>query len=120
MRISDDEAQEVSDVRLNPGDAHLYTFTKNGFAVLRVLFTAPEVHFPFPPWCDIQQAITEDVSVSEEVHHDQHSITQDVSMSEDDHPDDPIPQDTNVKKRILQLLKELEELIQWNIPDSSH
>ena len=108
MRISDDEAQEVADVRLNPGDAHLYTFTKDGFAVLRVLFTAPDVQFPFPLWCDIPHAITEDVSVSEEVHHDQHSIIQDVSMSEDDHPDNH----TNAKKRILELLKELEKLIQ--------
>ena len=70
--------------------------------------------------CTPSQKTGDDVSVSEEVHHDQHSITQDVSMSEDDHPDDPIPQDTNAKKRISQLLKELEELIQWNIPDSSH
>ena len=60
MEIADDDAQEVDDVRLDPEDVHLYTFTKDGGAVLRVLFTAPDVDFPFPLWCDIPHAITED------------------------------------------------------------
>ena len=60
MRISDDYAQEVADVRLNPEDVLLYTFTKDGGTVLRVLFTAPGADYPFPAWCDIQHAITED------------------------------------------------------------
>ena len=60
MDITDHDAQEVADVRLDPEDVHLYTFTKDGGAVLRVLFTAPDVDFPFPLWCDIQDAITED------------------------------------------------------------
>jgi hypothetical protein len=119
MQISDNDAQEVAEVRLAPEDVHLYTFTKDGVAELRVLFTTPDIDFPFPTWCDIQHAITEDVSVPEEVHHDQHSIIQDVSMSEDDHPEDPIPPDTSAKKRMIELLKQLENLIQ-NIPDSSH
>jgi hypothetical protein len=62
MEITDYDAQEVADVRLDPEDVHLYTFTKDGVTVLRVLFTAPGVVFPFPAWCDIQHAITEDVS----------------------------------------------------------
>jgi hypothetical protein len=49
-------------VRLDPEDVHLYTFTKDGVAVMRVLFTATGVDFPFPSWCGIPHSITEDVS----------------------------------------------------------
>ncbi len=110
MDISDNDAQDVSEVRLDPENLHLFTFTKDGHTVLRVLFTAPGVDFPFPPWCDIQHPITEDESIS-----------QDASISEVAHHDGthtfpPIIQDTNAKTRILQLLKELESLIQSNVP----
>jgi hypothetical protein len=39
MDISDHDAQEVEvhGVRLDPEEIHLYTFTKDGVAVLRVL-----------------------------------------------------------------------------------
>jgi hypothetical protein len=106
MQISDNDAHEVSAVRLDPENLQLFTWRFDGRTVLRVLFTAPGVDFPFPSWCDIPQR-PEEVSVSED---DPHAGT---------HTHTPPIPGPNAKSRILQLLKDLENLIRSDIPDGT-
>jgi len=109
MQISDDDAQEVSVVRLDPESLQLFTFAKDGRTVLRVLFTAPGVDFPFPGWCDIPQR-PEEAAVA--------SVSAD-GQSDGTHTAPP-SKDPNAKSRILHLLKDLENLIRSDIPDGEN
>jgi hypothetical protein len=107
MRITDHDAQEVSDVRLDPESLQLFTFAKDGRTVLRVLFTTPGVDFPFPGWCDIPQR-PEEAAVA--------SVSAD-GQSDGTHT--APPSKGTAKSRILQLLRDLENLIQSDIPDGT-
>ncbi len=109
MQISDYDAQEVSVVRLDPENLELFTFAKDGRTVLRVLFTTPGVDFPFPEWCAIPQR-PEEVAVS--------SVSAD-DQSDGTHTLAPPSKGPNAKSRILQLLKDLENLIRSDIPDGT-
>jgi len=109
MRITDHDAQEVSEVRLDPESLQLFTFAKDGRTVLRVLFTTPGVDFPFPEWCDIPQR-PEEAAVA--------SVSADV-QSDGTHTAPP-SKGPNAKGRILQLLKDLEDLIRSDIPDGEN
>jgi hypothetical protein len=109
MQISDDDAQQVAVVRLDPANLRLFTFAKDGHTVLRVLFTTPGVDFPFPSWCDIPQRPGE-VAVS--------SVSAD-DQSDGTHTLAP-PSKGTAKSRILQLLKDLENLIRSDIPDGEN
>ena len=62
MDIGDEEAMEVAEVELSNGEIQLYTFSKDGAIVLRVLFSVIGVEFPDVNWCNIQTPITEDAA----------------------------------------------------------